>query len=231
MTERAVLLPLGWPAAPEERELCTRLVLACKGSLERLIDEPRESFSAYLRHVGRLNLTRGPKETPLVVITSHSGSAIEACAVRDALREVLPEPERATWLVYVPTPVIGQFLDQVADYGGDVEYGPGLLTWLLHDVALIVVGAATQPSDLIDRLASIVVAPPRSHVAPARNSARPTSDEDTPPYPGFVAHAPSSQISRTGVETDPPSAKPSDPSLLGVSHRPTFPPNQRLRRS
>lgn len=163
-------MPGGWPPTEREREACARVLLACEGDLDRIIDAPALDDEAYARHVARIPFSKCPDIKPLFFI-AHEVSAQRIMTLRARVLQLTRNYDRSIWLICLAPGQLDGFIEQAADWAGIEEVvAEGLFAWRTSPWPMLVVDWSKKGADIAAALTSIETAPESGFIATVAGS-------------------------------------------------------------
>lgn len=148
---RPVLFPQGQAPDADDREHCTRLVLAAGGDVARFLDSPAESLDRYIHLLSRIHDISSGAVAPIVVLTRTNPLPLAVLHTRRRLERAVPHLRAAHWMIYL-RPDHDPFFDSSASLGwlvGELNAAP---VWVGPNMEKFVV--ISRRVDDVERLRS-----------------------------------------------------------------------------
>jgi hypothetical protein len=159
-------MPGGWPPNERERDACARVLLACSGDFERIIDAPALDDEAYARHIARIRFFDCPDAKPLFFVGGELASAERVMRLRSRLHGLTEAFDQSSWVVCLPPTGLDDFIAQAADWAGVEEVvAEGLFAWRTSPWPILVADWSVAGVDIAAALTSVETAPESGFIA------------------------------------------------------------------
>lgn len=166
MTARPVLIPGGWPLNEREREACARVLLACKGDFERIIDTPSLQGGAFVRHIARIRFFERPDAKPLFFVTGETACVQRILKLRTEVLERTAVFDQVSWVICLETARLADFIEQAADWAPLEEVVcEGLYAWRTKPWPMLIVDWSVKAANIAAALTSVETAPESGFIA------------------------------------------------------------------